>query len=732
MTSITPPVSVATTTVPPTATLSAAVVDLPAVLARLELAMTLAGTVLGRDGRGLTWIKTDQGAVRLRVQAQLPTGQAINLTLQPSASGQISATVTPLAGPDAAAEGALRPPLPPTAGAAAAAAGAEPAPGLPPIRLAIVVASPQAPGLPGRVPPGGSTLGGTTLGGATPPTTAAVTLPAGAPPSAVASNTGTPATPTPATAETAAPSSSLPTTPTAPNAGQPTALASSAALPSATAPSGPSTGPQPVPGSPLPTALSFPASSQGAATPTPVASQPTATPIATPATAVATATSPSTPAGVPVSPAPPSGAMPPAATNVAPANVTIPGAAVPASAPAAASQPTGLPSGLPPTPSPAPAMASPAAASPTAFSEASFPGAGTLPSVTDPAPAAAAARGQPSANPIPAPLATTLSAPAERPGLALGTTLAVRVLAQAPPTTAGTANAPTMISAPAADRPQVVAVVVGRDPHGHVLLDSPFGRLSVDLDPRPPDGTRLLLELAGRNSERSSAPGRADSLSPRPAEENATIKSLSRTLDEVRHAAPESGKAALDAALPRPGPRLAQQILGFLAAAESGDARALLGSLADQLGDGGRGELVDQLGRQLSEFKSRTGPDGEWRFNLVPMLDGQDLDPVRLYSRRGGRNEDSAEGSDRRFIVEVELSELGRVQIDGFFRRPRIDVIVRTQVKLGAEAEGDLSLLFEQAVGAVGLVGELGFKVAATFPGPRSNDRPPARSGVLA
>ena len=722
MTSITPPVSVAATTVPPTTTLSAAIVDLPAVLARLELAMTLAGTVLGRDGRGLTWIKTDQGAVRLRVQAQLPVGQAINLTLQPSASGQISATVTPLAGPENAAQGALRPPLPPTAAGAGtnSPAGAEPAAAQPPIRLAIVVASPQTTAPPGR----------------TPPTAAATASPTGAPPPALAANTGTPGTaagpgaiPTPAAPQAAPPSPGQPATPTAANAGPPAPLAST----SASATSGPSTGPQPVPGSPAPSAVSSPTAASGAATPTPLPSQPTASPATATAPLVPTARPDSIAAGALVPPAPPSGATPPAATNAGPANVTTPGAALSASPPANAAGLSmgGLPAALPPGPTSAPSTPSPAAAATTNSFGSSLPTAGTSPPVADAAPAATVARGQPSATTAAAPLATMLAA-AERPGLALGTTLAVRVMAQAPPTTAGTTNAPTMISAPAADRPQVVAVVVGRDPHGHVLLDSPFGRLSVDLDPSPPDGTRLLLELAGRNSERSEAPGRTDSLSSRPAEENATIKSLSRTLDEVRHAAPESGKAALDAALPRPGPRLAQQILGFLAAAESGDARALLGSLADRLGDSGRSELIDQLGRQLSELKSRTGPDGEWRFNLVPILDGQDLDPVRLYSRRGGRNEDGTEGSDRRFIVEVELSELGRVQIDGFFRRPRIDVIVRTQVKLGAEAEGDLSLLFEQAVGAVGLVGELGFKVAATFPGPRSNGRPPAGSGVLA
>ncbi len=89
---------------------------------------------------------------------------------------------------------------------------------------------------------------------------------------------------------------------------------------------------------------------------------------------------------------------------------------------------------------------------------------------------------------------------------------------------------------------------------------------------------------------------------------------------------------------------------------------------------------------------------------------------ITLYLRRDrDEDDDDAERSrdDTRFVVDVELSRLGRMQLDGFVRGgdKRFDLIVRTEKPLPPWMRDDIREIFAEASALTGLKGGTSFQV---------------------
>ena len=77
-----------------------------------------------------------------------------------------------------------------------------------------------------------------------------------------------------------------------------------------------------------------------------------------------------------------------------------------------------------------------------------------------------------------------------------------------------------------------------------------------------------------------------------------------------------------------------------------------------------------------------------------------------LLTRQHRRDEDGEEGEEgevegaTRFVVELELSRLGPLQLDGLVRQSRFDLIVRTTSPLAAEMRRDILGIFDDSIAA--------------------------------
>jgi hypothetical protein len=91
-------------------------------------------------------------------------------------------------------------------------------------------------------------------------------------------------------------------------------------------------------------------------------------------------------------------------------------------------------------------------------------------------------------------------------------------------------------------------------------------------------------------------------------------------------------------------------------------------------------------------------------------------------------------GGGTRFLVDLALSRLGPLQLDGMIRTAQrtFDIVVRTQSELPDAVRGELSRLFAGTNAAMNLAGTMVFQVVKQFPDPAARPTSAARSGLWA
>jgi hypothetical protein len=455
------------------------------------------------------------------------------------------------------------------------------------------------------------------------------------------------------------------------------------------------------PGAPPPAAASTAAPTQAVGAPPATTAAPLPGPVVTGSPPPAGATTPGiVPAGVPPLPA------------TAPAGGPSPAPGAPATTPAVT--PGGTPAltaASPPGPAvpAAPNAAVPQAARTVSAALASYAAApGTPPApptATTPAPAASV--------PLPSPAAPGLT-PGATPTPVLqpqpaGTQVQIRLAAPA--------GSPTPSTVP------VQATLVGRTPAGQAIIDTPLGRLAVNLPPSTgtlPLGSALALEIVSFGS----LPGSVASLAPgsqaAAARSLPTLghewSSLKAAMGALGSIDPPLARQILEISLPRLGTaRFLGQVLNQLASGSARDAKALLGDTAHAvLERNGRADLLARLDAELREMMRLNGSASDWNVMFLPLVDVHELRQMRVYTRKkkpGGKGRDPG-----RFVVEVEFDQLGEVQIDGLIQKPRIDLILRSHVELEPGMQAGIAEVFGRTCESSGLIGKIFFQATAQFP----------------
>ncbi len=295
------------------------------------------------------------------------------------------------------------------------------------------------------------------------------------------------------------------------------------------------------------------------------------------------------------------------------------------------------------------------------------------------------------------------------------------------PLTPGTTLEVRVVPSAEADTPKVEglkgeklsAIVAGALPRDRLIVDTPLGRIAVSVPPALADaapGTKLALEWF---PETTKLPFIADDAAVPPTASRSwpqTRQAVHALLDDHDPALRQAG----DALIPKPGPRLAQQIMDFIGRGE-GDLGQWLGDkLMRQLETRGAIVLTAPSENAPGRPAHRSGVDGEWRHFTVPLFDGQTLRPIEIHARRRRDQRDERQRDQSRFVVECEHDELGALQIDGLMTKDgdkcRIDVIMRSHAEIPADDRAAISTLFVDACAAMGLGADIAFQTAQRFP----------------
>ena len=186
-------------------------------------------------------------------------------------------------------------------------------------------------------------------------------------------------------------------------------------------------------------------------------------------------------------------------------------------------------------------------------------------------------------------------------------------------------------------------------------------------------------------------------------------------------ASADAGTAAriLPTAIPATGPQLATGMAFFLNALFHGSMQEWLGRDAIRmLQDGDRSDLLKRLGDDFAQMSrlANEPTNGDWRMVMLPLLDDRTLQQIRLYFREHGEAEDTEdENTGTRFVIEASLSRLGAIQLDGFVRPARFDLMVRTHQELPEQMRVDIAGLFDAANRAFSAQGQIDFQIQNPF-----------------
>ncbi len=192
--------------------------------------------------------------------------------------------------------------------------------------------------------------------------------------------------------------------------------------------------------------------------------------------------------------------------------------------------------------------------------------------------------------------------------------------------------------------------------------------------------------------------------------------------DALQNLGATDAAAALRNTIPDASPRLVPTAMFFLAALRLGDIESWIGAPAlKALKDGGKQALVDRLTGDFARIaaQSKENISGDWRAISLPFLNDEQLSQIQLFLRRQQHEHDGQKqggddkGATTRFVLNVNLSRMGAMQLDGLMQKQRLDIILRSQEALPFNVRQDLMHGYAKGLAQTGLEGGISFQTKA-------------------
>lgn len=252
-------------------------------------------------------------------------------------------------------------------------------------------------------------------------------------------------------------------------------------------------------------------------------------------------------------------------------------------------------------------------------------------------------------------------------------------------------------------------LITGLTPDGRPVVDSERGAFLLQARTDLPPGTRLTLSAAPDAAADDGVPA----LDPRHGRDWPALKDA---LAALAASDPALAQSVLAAAVPRPDGRLTQTLTLFLAALKGGGLGSWLGAEATTLLARKNPRLAAQLESDFQSIaRQAEQPVAEgWRTIILPF--GEDASRLHLHIRAVGEEErenrarPGQPGRTRRFMLELDLSHLGPMQLDGMIWPQRFDLVVRTRTLLPPALTRELHGIYASSLTALGYSGGLSFQ----------------------
>lgn len=259
---------------------------------------------------------------------------------------------------------------------------------------------------------------------------------------------------------------------------------------------------------------------------------------------------------------------------------------------------------------------------------------------------------------------------------------------------------------------QILATVTSAGPSGQILLQANDVTLYIKQSVDAPVGTTLLLTVE---------PAKAPTLQVLTAPDAPNFANLQSVLSNLAQINPQVAQQVLANHIPQATMALPGALLFFLSAIKQSNVRTWLGDDAvDALTRAGKFELINKLAQDLAKMgESASDPVvGEWKSYPIPLQTNNQFQVLNFYVHAdGGGNNNSFEAIDpakkmhTRFLIDVRMSQLGPMQLDGFIQPKKLDIIVRSEHRLPEGLHNELRQVYTKALTGIDYAGSLNFQV---------------------
>ncbi|HXP96932.1 MAG TPA: hypothetical protein VN809_09490, partial [Telmatospirillum sp.] len=265
--------------------------------------------------------------------------------------------------------------------------------------------------------------------------------------------------------------------------------------------------------------------------------------------------------------------------------------------------------------------------------------------------------------------------------------------------------------------PQNLTGIIAPNRHqGLPLLQTSFGLLSLDTTTDLPAGAIVTVEPL----DDPTLPVPEDELaSPAASPPGAVVEEAIGVLRQIGpHMILPNPVATPDLSY-----HLAAALIGLSGAIDSGNARPWLGDkLIKLLRKDGHQSLIDRTESDLAALKTtvRMPLAGDWQCLILPLPIEQRIEQIRLIVRRNKNKDDETENREddgSRFLLDVTMSRLGALQIDGLLQRKskRFDMILRSHATLPEDIRRDIKMIFTRSLEGMGMTGSASFQRTLAF-----------------
>jgi len=260
---------------------------------------------------------------------------------------------------------------------------------------------------------------------------------------------------------------------------------------------------------------------------------------------------------------------------------------------------------------------------------------------------------------------------------------------------------------------QLPGIVISSEKTGEPLIKTPLGNIRLDTETALPKGTTLQLEILSVESNTASisitqeqskllAAGRAN---------------MSQAMNVLAAESPDVANKVLKEQIPQLDKNFAAKLFSFINNFKNSDSPSLLTNDSRRaLQYAGQGQLLQKMEQDFSLAKQLVSDNhNNWNSLVFPLYDGKNLQYGVMHYKKEKGGDNSRESSGTKFVVEVDLTKLGPVQLEGEVANKspakEFNLMVRTKNRLSPDVQKGISDIFLEGAAVTGNNGMLQFVV---------------------